>query len=550
MKQRYIRERQAQVAKLAWEEEIARLKQEKVQTEALVKTELSSQVQVQQAQLEAIQTQIQAYERQLIEQQQQSYPEYAQYGQYTYENYDAQWTAQEQQSWEHQQSSSRWEQCYDDQGYVYYYNVDTGETSWTSPVVNVPDQYNNVPIHNGDPYASYDDTHTDQYTNIPESSYTHTDGDPYDAPRENHVPESSMIPTEDPTSSGVGQNTEEEGRGIPAEGYNLPSPWEEVYDEENEATYYYNHESSESSWERPEVSKEVKQEPDKRLREEDRKPNCWKCERLSTTATGEDIRPAIKSCYQCPKYERHYCASCFVTDHRFGLRRAHHFCMLSDSLRHSDPANPRLSDTVNSMRKPSDTIQDEGRVGRFQRHSEPANNEPIIQCGHCPEVAVYECTSCESSRHWYCHSCFEMWHETDDMMNHDRLHFRRGAPRCSQCLVRVAQRHCPSCPDDFCPDCAAEWHASGSRTSHVLDELNVRKVPIDNEGGEEYCIECDLVKACRLCNLCGDGYCVECFDTTHARGNKQQHTYLDWTEVLVRWRLFTVDVSWSIGFQH
>ncbi len=46
--------------------------------------------------------------------------------------------------------------------------------------------------------------------------------------------------------------------------------------------------------------------------------------------------------------------------------------------------------------------------------------------------------------------------------------------------------------------------------------------------GEVYCSECDQRRATHLCDQCGDPYCVPCFDASHFKGKKKDHTRREW----------------------
>jgi hypothetical protein len=54
------------------------------------------------------------------------------------------------------------------------------------------------------------------------------------------------------------------------------------------------------------------------------------------------------------------------------------------------------------------------------------------------------------------------------------------------------------------------------------------------EAGQEYCIECEISAGVRLCNLCGDVFCEPCYDKQHEKGNKKDHTYLNWAEMKIK----------------
>jgi len=137
---------------------------------------------------------------------------------------------------------------------------------------------------------------------------------------------------------------------------------------------------------------------------------------------------------------------------------------------------------------------------------------------------------CEPGFRYTCESCHSSKHQTAELRNHTNLHFRKGATLCTQCQSLIALRECPDCNDKYCIQCYDTLHEKGKRKKHVWVPINVLKVDLNK--GEEYCIECDVFASTRLCNLCGDGFCDNCFLETHSKGKKISHTWMPWSETL------------------
>ncbi|EQC37176.1 hypothetical protein SDRG_05402 [Saprolegnia diclina VS20] len=300
-----------------------------------------------------------------------------------------------------------------------------------------------------------------------------------------------------------------------------PDAWEELYNPNTGQMYFHNRATGETKWtptdDAPPVGDAASIAPPKEPEPASRpstpaarlatpkpatpkpatpsvpevaKRLCWCCKKAS----------AVKECVHCPTPNVAYCSSCFAKEHRAETKRAHDF-------------KPLLADGTREHAK----------------------------CQHCDALATYHCPACDAGTRFSCDDCFQLRHATAERLTHKPLHFSSSASLCSHCVASercVAQRICHDCHDKFCPDCAAAVHASGKKKLHHIELLNVLKV--DLAPLETYCIRCDVDVAVRFCNLCGDNFCVACYETEHARGRKAEHTYIlcsdaatagDWVEI-------------------
>lgn len=127
---------------------------------------------------------------------------------------------------------------------------------------------------------------------------------------------------------------------------------------------------------------------------------------------------------------------------------------------------------------------------------------------------------------------------------------------CQECEVKSARRKCEQCKDFFCVDCFDKTHISGKRKLHsTLDVIQLACDVCDVqhaftkslETNENFCdgcllkksaqlsghrmkvikdllcSECEKDKATRLCEECGDLFCIECFLELHRRGKRRVH---------------------------
>lgn len=94
-------------------------------------------------------------------------------------------------------------------------------------------------------------------------------------------------------------------------------------------------------------------------------------------------------------------------------------------------------------------------------------------------------------------------------------------PICIDCEYNYATRRCDQCEDVFCDACYDAAHATGRKQKHTFTGITQKIAGVEIP----YCIECEAVHATKKCDQCGDPYCDACFESTHAKGRKREHTY-------------------------
>ncbi|OQR97287.1 hypothetical protein THRCLA_07034, partial [Thraustotheca clavata] len=342
---------------------------------------------------------------------------------------------------EKEKATAQWKEATDNFGYVYYQNLQTGETSWSVPV--------DILRHR------------------------------------------ELLKSEKTSSTEEDISSEED--------------WEELYNPNNGQMYLHNRKTGETKWSsEPPVAavdppKEVKHkektetnsipEPVKEVSVENLK--CGLCQKQN----------AVKECLHCTT-TKFYCTSCFNKEHKAVTHHEHDFKILNHD-----------------------------------------GSRECAMCQHCSEASVkatYYCENCNLSKRYMCQSCYTSSHSTAETIPHKFIHFSAGASLCSQCKGEklVAQRICYDCSDKFCIDCFSTLHAKGKKKDHNVKDLNVLKVDLGEN--ESYCIQCDVQAAVRVCNLCGDNFCIKCYDDVHSKGRKAEHTYIlckdaatagDWIEI-------------------
>lgn len=322
--------------------------------------------------------------------------------------------------------------------------------------------------------------------------------------------------------------------------------WSEMQDEYGNS-YFYNEATSESAWERPMRRKE---KPAVVIDEEaeasadggggatiesvssgatsikdgsspavDTAPggHCCKCRTSVATKECLDCSGDLPQCL--------FCAPCFTSEH---------YALAADS-------NKQTHDfrVLVKVKKPSRCLSLACRT-----KEDTLGGEPTLATYYCGECSVLppETTAISppvpspnipaSKGCFYCEECFTRAHESAQELQHvaSGLHFRTGALLCCDCSSLVATRQCEQCDEAFCANCFEQMHSkSQKKREHSWTPIEILKEELDGSGKDVYCIECDLRRASRLCNLCGDGFCDSCFIKSHERGKKQQHTWISWS---------------------
>ncbi|KAG9398364.1 hypothetical protein AC1031_014702 [Aphanomyces cochlioides] len=201
---------------------------------------------------------------------------------------------------------------------------------------------------------------------------------------------------------------------------------------------------------------------------------------------------AVKECIHCSTPERYYCTKCYTKEHATSVKKTHDFKRLK------------------------------------------ADGSMLVAwCHLCEKVlATRHCQSCDRGTRFTCDEHFASLHATAEGLGHKpALHFRAGATLCGHSEEpNVATWRCVECQDVYCDEHSSTIHAKGKKKSHTVEPVKVRKVPLATET-DAYCVECDMELCTKLCNVCGDGYCDACFAKVHEKGRKMEHTAVAWQEM-------------------
>ncbi|TYZ62082.1 hypothetical protein PybrP1_005670, partial [[Pythium] brassicae (nom. inval.)] len=353
----------------------------------------------------------------------------------------------------------------------------------------------------------------------------------------------------------------EQDDGDAGDGDALEAGWVEMTDEYGN-TYYYNESSFESSWDRParktaaSTAAEASTKPSASTADS---TNCDPTPLSLTKSTlnkqADDastvpqtpgvsegacckcqVSPATKECLDCGDPAQHrYCASCFVLEH-FSLpvesgrsKQSHDFALLSKVEKRARCQSPACRDGpgeaglatyyCSECTNPFSSVKRSSTLSTQLRAKEQPRDPPS------PANPLDQPTGC-----FYCENCFPQAHESAHELQHvsSALHFRTGATLCCDCGLLVATRVCEQCDEEFCSACFERIHGySVRKREHAWTALEIVKDELGSDK-DAYCIECDLRRASRLCNLCGDGFCDACFASAHEKGKKQQHTWIAW----------------------
>ena len=76
---------------------------------------------------------------------------------------------------------------------------------------------------------------------------------------------------------------------------------------------------------------------------------------------------------------------------------------------------------------------------------------------------------------------------------------------CDDCEEKSAVLLCEDCGDHFCQDCFNQTHATGNRRAHLTEDIE-----------QLVCVACDKLVAECQCVQCGSFFCDSCFVSTHA----------------------------------
>jgi hypothetical protein len=111
------------------------------------------------------------------------------------------------------------------------------------------------------------------------------------------------------------------------------------------------------------------------------------------------------------------------------------------------------------------------------------------------------------------------------------------------CVVcyKNGERFCLKCAVPYCEKHFQKKHkymANPDEHMWSTQEQQTEREELTDPEHQEYCIECQLKVANRLCLECWDPYCVRCFDLVHHVGNLKTHTVMTYSRAHEGW--FTV----------
>ncbi|KAI9982967.1 hypothetical protein PInf_006818 [Phytophthora infestans] len=310
-------------------------------------------------------------------------------------------------------------------------------------------------------------------------------------------------------------------------------PWISLTDDYGNV-YYYNERTEESSWDpppprikRPNTSPEEEEKKDTSVEDHEsskveevdpleevlREGKCVKCQQVQST----------KRCLDCKDTNRaFYCTACFKQHTASGSSEEN---SALNEVKYDFEVVSMAAIRPARCESGVDCTLDEDNPPTTSNNQEGEKNLAAYYCYECPTTTTSGC--------FYCEACFARDHATAMKLRHvdNALRFRRGALLCCDCGHSLAIRQCESCGGEkFCEACFTSSHTGSQRRimTHTWTALDVLRDLLEKET-DTYCVECDVRASCRLCNLCGDGFCDGCFNKTHAKGAKRRHTWLPWS---------------------
>jgi hypothetical protein len=112
---------------------------------------------------------------------------------------------------------------------------------------------------------------------------------------------------------------------------------------------------------------------------------------------------------------------------------------------------------------------------------------------------------------------------------------------CNVCFHN-GEKWCMNCKQSYCDKHYAKKHRNEKDPEHALlrkhkwskNELALEQEALE-QPGDEYCIECNLKPATKLCDTCWDAYCSRCFDLVHHVGQLKQHKGINYRRAKLQW---------------
>jgi hypothetical protein len=110
---------------------------------------------------------------------------------------------------------------------------------------------------------------------------------------------------------------------------------------------------------------------------------------------------------------------------------------------------------------------------------------------------------------------------------------------CSICY-KPGERWCKGCNVTYCEKHYLKQHRIYDEMEleehrWIPKEEDISREEITNPKQEEYCIECGLNIATKMCNICWDPYCDQCFPLVHRVRALKEHKALDYLQAKKQW---------------
>ena len=266
------------------------------------------------------------------------------------------------------------------------------------------------------------------------------------------------------------------------------SDYEQLWNDELEAYYYFYHPTEESLWEPPrdEYGQYI---PFRPLVKDRRSGNLIKAWPSLDGASGgkgigvqEGDAATMALCSICKAQEAtRVCDYCFSDKGEYIYS-----CFACFSIAHSN--------------------RDDMKWHTFQ----PLNKvvADVLTCIECGHLATRDCLQCDDL---YCNKCYERVHRHGNRTRHEYESFPPGCAVCVECEKKPAFSTCESCKDSMCLKCRDETLAKGNKKKHQWTEI-VQELQPD----EEYCQQCGCRVCIKSCDYCEMKLCQHCLHHKHA----------------------------------
>jgi hypothetical protein len=110
---------------------------------------------------------------------------------------------------------------------------------------------------------------------------------------------------------------------------------------------------------------------------------------------------------------------------------------------------------------------------------------------------------------------------------------------CSICY-KPGERWCKGCNVTYCEKHYLKQHRIYDEMEleehrWIPKEEDISREEIINPNEEEYCVDCGVKIATKMCDICWDPYCQKCFDLVHHVGALREHKALNYARAKKQW---------------